>query len=149
MAYTLSEAAKATGLSKSTILRALQDTPAKHGKPAKPARLSGARSERDGIWLIEAAELHRLYPPIVAQPVRDAAKDEARNTRAAGETAVLRELLADREATIEDLRTRLDREGDERRQAQARLTALLTDQRPVAARGVWWWVMRRTSGGRQ
>jgi hypothetical protein len=42
---------------------------------------------------------------------------------------------------IADLRRQRDREAEERRQAQAQLTALLTDQRPAApapARRSWW-----------
>jgi len=136
MAYTLSEAAQATGKSKSTILRAIQG-----------GKLTAARRETDQGWLIEPAELHRLYAPIAAEPLRDAAEDEARNGdnslpvlagNNAGEIAALRELLDDRETTIADLRWRLDREAEERRQAQAQLTALLTDQRPAPARGLWW-----------
>ena len=46
------------------------------------------------------------------------------------EIALLREQLADRDATIRDLRTRLDSEAEERRQ----LLALLTGP----ARVVWW-----------
>jgi hypothetical protein len=38
--------------------------------------------------------------------------------------------VRDNETVIDDLRHRLDRESEERRQAQAQLTALLTDQRP-------------------
>ena len=45
-----------------------------------------------------------------------------------GEVEGLRALLAEREVTIRDLRSRLDREVEERRH----LIALLTDRRP------WW-----------
>ena len=44
------------------------------------------------------------------------------------EIELLRERLADKDAVIDDLRKRLDREGEERR----RLTAILTDQRAQA-----------------
>jgi hypothetical protein len=52
------------------------------------------------------------------------------------EVAVLRDV-------VEDLRRRLDQSEEERRQVQARLTALLTDQRPAAQPGErrqrrWW-----------
>jgi excisionase family DNA binding protein len=51
MAYSLSEAATACGLNKTTILRSIN-----------AGRLTATR---DGLgqWRIEPAELHRLYPP--------------------------------------------------------------------------------------
>jgi FtsZ-binding cell division protein ZapB len=48
------------------------------------------------------------------------------------EVTVLREV-------VDDLRRRLDQSEEERRQVQARLTALLTDQRPVRRRKWWPW----------
>src|SRR5512135_3393463 len=50
MAYTLGEAAKATGISKTSIRRALDK-----------GRISGTKSET-GEWRIDPAELHRVYP---------------------------------------------------------------------------------------
>lgn len=126
MAYTLTEAAKATGKSKSTILRAIQSH-----------KISAARDELSQGWLIEPVELHRLYDPI-ADVVHDAPKDEVRNDKPLREVELLREMLKDREGVIDDLRQRLDREGEERRQAQAQLTALLTDQRERGTRHSWW-----------
>ena len=51
------------------------------------------------------------------------------NTAHAGEHAALERLLADREASIADLRGRLDASEAERRQLSERLTAVLTDRR--------------------
>jgi hypothetical protein len=54
---------------------------------------------------------------------------------------MLRERLIEKDEMIGDLRRRLDQSEEERRQVQARLTALLTDQRPApqpAARRGWW-----------
>ena len=50
------------------------------------------------------------------------------NTAHAGEHAALERLLADREASIADLRQRLDASEAERRQLSERLTAVLTNQ---------------------
>jgi excisionase family DNA binding protein len=118
MAYTLTQAAEATGISKSTILRAI-----------KSNKVSAARDQRNQGWLIEPAELHRLYP----LASNDAAKkqemtrhetpSEVNELRAKLEAATQR--IADKDETIADLRRRLDAEGEERR----RLTAILTDQR--------------------
>lgn len=52
---------------------------------------------------------------------------------------MLRERLAALEADKDDLHRRLDRADEERRQAQERLTALLTDQRPARRRKWWPW----------
>lgn len=56
MAYTLGEAARATGISKTSLRRALD-----------AGRISGTRDEL-GRWQIEPAELHRVYPPASTLP---------------------------------------------------------------------------------
>src|SRR3954451_23449426 len=60
-AYTLKQAAVAIGKSKPTVLRAIQS-----------GKISALRDEMTGGWLIEPAELHRLYPPVVPVMVHDA-----------------------------------------------------------------------------
>jgi excisionase family DNA binding protein len=125
MLLSVKQAAEATGKSKPTILRAIQ-----------AHRISAAKDELTGAWMIDPAELHRVYPPASAQPVRtepmtqDASVDEAALLR---RELVL--LTAERErereqlqARIDDLSRRLDAEGEERR----RLTAILTDKRAAA-----------------
>jgi len=122
--YTLAQAAETTGKSRSTILRAIQS-----------GRISAARDELTQGWLIEPAELHRLYP--VAS---DEASDAPRTSNATREVELLREMLAHKDDVINDLRHRLDAEAEERR----KLTAILTDQRPVpATKKRRWWVLRR------
>jgi excisionase family DNA binding protein len=54
MPLTLAEAAQATGLNRSTILRAI-----------KSGKISGARDE-NGAWAVEPIELHRVFPPASA-----------------------------------------------------------------------------------
>src|SRR5271166_2322712 len=49
---SLSEAAAATGLNKTTVLRSI-----------KSGKISGTRDPL-GQWAIDAAELHRVYPPV-------------------------------------------------------------------------------------
>jgi len=120
MEMSLSAAARASGLSKSTLSRAI-----------KSGRLSARRAESGGGWLVDAAELFRAYPAAAARP--DAPHDEAapaswRATQppdagydeALGAVALLEQALAyeraalerEREVTV-DLRQRLDR-ADER-----------------------------------
>jgi excisionase family DNA binding protein len=126
MNLSVKQAAEATGKSKPTILRAIQ-----------AHRISATKDELTGAWMIDPAELHRVYPPASVQPVRtepmtqDASVDEAALLRR--ELALLtaergreREQL---QARIDDLSRRLDAEAAERR----RLTAILTDQRAASA----------------
>jgi hypothetical protein len=52
MSYTLGQAAKPVGMSKTSILRSI-----------KAGRISAGRDEF-GQWAIEPCELHRVYPPL-------------------------------------------------------------------------------------
>lgn len=125
MGYTLGQAAKATGMSKAALSRAI-----------KNGRIS-AEKQDSGSYMIDPAELHRVYPPVAEKQANDGAND---NDGATGATAVntnlnadIRELsakleaatvrLADKEAVIADLREDRDRW---RTQAEK---LLLTDQR--------------------
>ena len=141
----LSEAARLTGKPRSTIHRAMKD-----------GRLSFVVGE-GGARLIDPAELERVYP--IKSPRNDAtdapavasntlqqpplvAQLEAERAKSLG----LEALVAVHESTIADLRTRLDRSEEERRQAQM----LLTDQRSQqqtqqAQQPQRWWRWRRTN----
>jgi len=126
---TAGEAAKLVGKSVPTITRAI-----------KSGKLS-AKSRKPRGWIIEKSELFRAFDPVVDGtnsntsmldgeiPVKDnvlQVKLEAMEQR-----------FNDAQATIEDLRTRLDAESAERRQ----LTAQITDQREKAPepprKGFW------------
>jgi hypothetical protein len=143
----LTEAAKLTGKDKATIHRAM-----------KSGRLSFTVSD-DGERQIDPAELERVFP---IKQQNDEAEVAPRNRRKSEsnhlqiaqlsaqleservKTAALQERLGDKDTVIDDLRQRLDREGEERRQAQAKLTALLTDQREPERRH--WWQRRKAAG---
>ena len=140
MSYTLGEAAKATGRSKATIHRAIQSH-----------KISAAKDDATGSWLIEPAELHRVFPPVSAEPVQNGFMRQSETVAETGETAELRRRLeelrverererADKDEVIDDLRRRLDASDEERRKVQAQLTALLTDQSEQGApqRRSWW-----------
>jgi hypothetical protein len=112
MRYTLGTAAKATGKAKSTILRAI-----------KSGTISATKA-LNGSYEIEPSELHRVFPPNDAQQASSADTQPIEEHNA---TLRLRlEILeAERQrerdqmqATIDDLRARLDRSED-------RVTALL------------------------
>jgi len=128
MAYTLGEAAKATGKSKTTIRRALEK-----------GRVSGVKNDI-GEWQIEPVELHRVYP--MAQPVtvtdgvpHVTGGDSAERDRlemVERENVLLREQL-DREREIgRSLETDRDHW---RQQATALLTDRSADKPPQEARG--------------
>jgi len=134
MSYTLGQAARAANRSKPTIARAIQRD-----------RLSAIRAE-DGSYRIDPAELFRAYP--------GAGQSNGTLQQSVPVTsempAVLRverdRLLAECEGLLEairDLRVRLDRSEDERRQVQERLTGLLTHRQagsvPAVMPRVPWW----------
>jgi hypothetical protein len=120
MAYTVGQAAKATGRSKPTISRAI-----------KTGAISATKND-DGSYTIDPAELHRVFPSISLSsndnPEILRSETPALQATLQREIELLRERLADKDAVIDDLRRRLDTEGEERR----RLTAILTDQRAPA-----------------
>ena len=135
MPYTLREAARAVGVDRTTLLRAV-----------RAGRVSATRGEPTGAWLIEPAELHRVYPPIertgAGEPDAEARIPNSRD-------AEIRELRVRldaaesigrvREDVITELRRRLDDSEQERRQTAERLHALLTDQRAQVRRTWWPW----------
>ena len=128
MGYSLAEAATASGKSKMTIQRAI-----------KSGKLSASRRD-DESYDIDPSELHTVFPPV---SVLEAKNDNKVRDDIPNDMMVLRlelkvrdekiaSIEAERErerhqleSQIDDLRQRLDSEGEERR----RLTALLTDQR--------------------
>jgi len=121
MSYTLGQAAKASGKSKPTIQRAI-----------KGGKIS-AKKNPHGCYVIDPAELHRVYPPVTRN---SSGASDVRQPVISNEVEVLRvrleaaeQRIADRDNAIMDLRRRLDASEEERRQAQDRLTALLEDKR--------------------
>jgi hypothetical protein len=74
MGYTLGQAAKAVGMSKTSILRSI-----------KAGRISAGRDEL-GQWAIEPCELHRVYPPLTDDTATGNGTEERGVT--GGETAL-------------------------------------------------------------
>lgn len=122
---SLSQAAKLTSKSKSTINRAI-----------KTGKLSATRHE-DGTYSIDPAELTRAFDvePLEGAKRRDADPDGTRLL----ERITALEAMLNREREISaDLKEDRDRW---RQQA----TALLTDQRPTNSTSTKWWHWRRRS----
>lgn len=133
---SLKQTAEFAGTTKPTIL-----------KHMAKGRVSGEKDD-NGQWWFDMAELVRAYGEPGSRNTSSNGSLSSRNPQdlqqdipaeTVAELATLRTRLQameqerererrDKEATIEDLRTRLDHEAEERR----RLTMLLTDQRPRA-----------------
>jgi hypothetical protein len=124
MKYTLSKAATATGKNKATIQRAI-----------KSGKISAVKNS-SGTYEIDPSELHRVYPATAQHVAKNETSNDTQRPDKHGETMQLKlDLLeAERErerdqlqATIDDLRTRLDR-------SEERIMALL----PAPKKRSWW-----------
>lgn len=128
------EAAEQVGKSKSTILRDI-----------RKGKLSAARGDNKS-YQIDPSELARVYGGGAPDAEYDPRLDASRRASDApsdppesdANLAVLQvkidaseKIAAERERTIDDLRGRLDKSERERTEAQTKLTAILTDQRPI------------------
>ena len=139
MMITFTEAARLAGVSKGAIRKAALET----------QKLKAEKDEQ-GVWRIDAADVQRLWPQrpaldTVIAPQSSPVIVSDRSQEALVISAVTAKLeaaeqrIADKDTTIADLRRRLNESETERRQAQERLTALLTDQRPGRRRKWWPW----------
>lgn len=127
MGLSLRNAAKEAGVSKSTILRAIQS-----------GRLSAARTD-DGGYDIDPAELFRVY-----EPVKRTSNAATGHDATPPETPAIPSATAALEAQIEGLREivrRADAAADELRQDRDKWRSMaenqqrqLSDQRPKS----WW-----------
>ena len=100
MSYNLATAAAATGLNKSTILRAI-----------KSGRISATKSEL-GEWQIEPAELHRIYPPVAPTTEQPVASQHDAAVKVAGleaQVAALREVAELLRAQRDDAMSQRDK----------------------------------------
>jgi hypothetical protein len=124
MKYTLSKAAVATGKNKATIQRAI-----------KSGKISAIKNS-SGAYEIDPSELHRVYPATAQLVAQHDISNDTQHADKNSETVnfKLNLLEAERErerdqlqATIDDLRVRLDR-------SEERITALL----PAPKKRSWW-----------
>jgi hypothetical protein len=93
MAYNLITAAVATGVHRTTLLRAI-----------KAGKISAERDEQ-GAWVIQPSELHRVFAPLPQLP---AAAEPVHAHHPEMEIALLRTMLDEMRATVADLRRRED-----------------------------------------
>ena len=102
MSYTLGDAAKAVGKSKTTLHRAI-----------KSGRISAAKSE-DGSYSIDPSELHRVFPPVTGATPTD---------------VFLRNDTEHQSNTLETLRIQLELQEKERERERALLQETIADLR--------------------
>jgi hypothetical protein len=132
---TLAEAAKETGLTKPAIFKAI-----------KSGKVSASKDER-GQWMIDPAELFRVYDPV--------SKKETVEPQTANLSLLLKlkelesklevtdKRLRDKDCEIDDLRMQRDHW---RTQAE-QITRLLTDEREQDKKkksGVWAWLLGKS-----
>lgn len=119
---SMTKGAELAGVSKGTVSKAL-----------KSGRLSYAEKTDNG-YLIDTSELFRVFPPKQKETVEESHSDTPDGNRETlinsgglqREIELLREQLQDRDGVVSDLRQRLDKSEEERREAQARVIGLLT-----------------------
>lgn len=116
MRYTLGQAAKATGVSKMTLSRAI-----------KKGTISAAKNDSGG-YEIDPAELHRIFPAVSAIQAHDANIDTKRYTN---DTPLLQRIM-ELEIKLEVTKERLEetrQERDDWKEQAKRL--VLTYNQPV------------------
>jgi transcriptional regulator with XRE-family HTH domain len=127
---SMTKGAELAGVSKGTVSKAL-----------KSGRLSYAEKTDNG-YLIDTSELFRVFPPKQTETVETARFDTPLGNRETlmetggllREVELLREQLRDRDGVVDDLRQRLDKSEDERREAQARVIGLLAGPGPTESK---------------
>jgi len=123
MTYTAGQAAKAAGVSTATISRAL-----------KRGTISGSK-QPDGSWRIEAAELHRVFPPLAVQepetPFMQSTAIAAQEPERAGEVRAMQGELAALRDALADARN----DRDKWREMAERLA--IAPPQPLPSRSLW------------
>lgn len=122
----MTKGAELAGVSKGTVSKAI-----------KSGRLSYTEKTDNG-YLIDTAELFRVFPPKKPETIGDSRMETPfgnlgnpdNSTGFQREIQLLREQLQDRDSVVADLRHRLDKSEEERREAQARVMGLLTGPSP-------------------
>lgn len=120
---TLTQAAKETGLARSTIFKAINS-----------GKLSASKNEH-GHFMIDPAELFRVYSPVNNKNVSIEQKETVMETTETAELKARLELmemmLARSDQVVADLRQRLDRESEERRKLSQMLLTHQPEAKPI------------------
>ena len=125
MIYSLNDAAKATGKSKTTIHRAL-----------KSGKVSASKTD-SGAYAIEPAELHRVFPPVPVERYTERSEwnDMEHKRDDQGTLRIqLESIEKERERERQQLQETMADLREDRDRWRQQATALLEDKRP---RGLW------------
>lgn len=125
MRMNINQAAKAVRVARSTLYRDIQEGKISVGKDGR------------GKPYVDVSELERAYGSVtvsdtsesVSKGQTETLQKDRKDSTLQREYDLLREQIGLLKSERDDLRRRLDEETEERRMTQAKLTALLTDQR--------------------
>lgn len=131
MAMSLSEAAVATGVNRSTIYRAW-----------KAGRMSATRTDTGQIE-VDPAELFRVFPPIAAQEAQRGGLHHGAQASATDANALRASALAVEVKLLREMLDAMREDRDAWREQASKVLAVLPLPAPTAPRRPWW---RRLAG---
>lgn len=138
MSISLSEAATAVGMYKSSVLRAI-----------KAGKISATKDEH-GEWRIEPAELHRVYPPVAESEAKNGATRQDATATLQAQITGLREVGELLRQQLDATRVECDRwkaQADKWQLQAEHVARLLTDARPQPeTKPQSWWGWLRSTG---
>jgi hypothetical protein len=120
---SIRDAVKEFQVSRPTLTKALNN-----------GKVSGEKDD-NGTWMMEASEIARVYKPRSPSPDKEHAKETSQNT---SEHHYMRGKLETLESYVDDLKEQRNKAETRAEAAEARVTALLSDQ-STKRRGWWPW----------
>jgi len=118
---SIREAVKEFQVSRPTLTKSLNN-----------GKISGKKNE-SGTWMIDTSELSRVYKPRTPIPDNEHVKNTSENSN---EQHYMKGKLEALESYVDDLKEQRNKAENRAEAAEARVTALLSDQ--SAKRRGWW-----------
>lgn len=120
---SIREAVKEFQVSRPTLTKALNN-----------GKVSGKKDD-NGTWMMETSEISRVYKPRATLPDKEHVKSSTQNT---SEHHYMKGKLEALESYVDDLKEQRNKAENRADAAEARVTALLSDQ-STKRRGWWPW----------
>lgn len=120
---SIREAVKEFQVSRPTLTKALNN-----------GKVSGEKDD-NGTWMMETSEISRVYKPRATLPDKEHVKNSTQNTI---EHHYMKGKLEALESYVDDLKEQRNKAENRADAAEARVTALLSDQ-STKRRGWWPW----------
>jgi len=120
---SIREAVKEFQVSRPTLTKALNN-----------GKVSGKKDD-NGTWMMETSEISRVYKPRATLPDKEHVKASTQNT---SEHHYMKGKLEALESYVDDLKEQRNKAENRADAAEARVTALLSDQ-STKRRGWWPW----------